>query len=78
MRRWPARHLSVESQFYAELQQRLALTDMGPKSQYDHCARSALNARVTPQMKTRTRDGGSDVCFAPALNLKEAPRHWQH
>lgn len=73
---------ALEPQFYAELLERLGLTDD------PDCARQ-MNAKAWPAMRerfetvfaTRTRDEwcelleGTDVCFAPVLDMNEAPDH---
>jgi alpha-methylacyl-CoA racemase len=72
---------AIEPQFYAELLQRLGLTDVDPMHQNDSSAWPALKARVAALIKTRSRDEwrqlleGTDACFAPVLSLEEAPRH---
>lgn len=73
---------ALEPQFYAELLERLGLTDD------PDCARQ-MNAKAWPAMRerfetvfaTRTRDEwcelleGTDVCFAPVLDMNEAIEH---
>ena len=73
---------AVEPQFYAELLQRLELTDPDLQG-------GQLNAELWPEFterlarvfRTKTRDEwvkvfeGSDACFAPVLSLGEAPQH---
>lgn len=72
---------ALEPQFYAELLQRLDLTDVDPASQHDTRLWPALRARVAERIRSRTRDdwdvrlAGSNVCFAPVLTLAEAPLH---
>lgn len=72
---------ALEPQFYAELLQRLDLSDVDPASQHDTRQWPALRARVAERIRTRTRDdwearlAGSNVCFAPVLTLAEAPLH---
>lgn len=72
---------AIEPQFYAELLRRLGLDDVDAGRQYDVAAWPALKARVAGLIKTRSRDAwcevleGSDACFAPVLDLDEAPRH---
>lgn len=72
---------AIEPQFYAELLQRLGLSDVDPKQQYDVRQWPALKARVAQVMRTRTRAQwcevleGTDVCFAPVLGLAEAADH---
>ena len=78
------RHVSLgalEPQFYAELLQRLGLTDVDPAAQHDHGQWPALRERVAARIREKTRDEwtalleGTDVCFAPVLTLAEAPLH---
>ena len=54
---------------------------MDPALQYDHRTWPELKARVAAQVKARTRAEwqalleGTDVCFAPVLDLAEAAEH---
>jgi alpha-methylacyl-CoA racemase len=72
---------ALEPQFYAELLQRLGLTDVDPVAQHDHHAWPALRERVAARIREKTRDEwaalleGSDACVAPVLTLAEAPLH---
>ncbi|MEE9416378.1 MAG: CaiB/BaiF CoA-transferase family protein [Acidimicrobiales bacterium] len=73
---------SIEPQFYAELLEKLGLTDDPEFAvQNDRNTWQALKQRLEAIFKTRTRDEwsatfeGSDVCFAPVLSLAEAPEH---
>ena len=72
---------AIEPGFYAQLLQRLGLSDVDARQQYDHRSWPQLKARIATLLKTRTRDDwsalleGSDACFAPVLDLAEAPRH---
>lgn len=72
---------AIEPQFYAEMLERLGLGDVDPALQYDHRTWPELKARVAAQVKTRTRAEwqalleGTDVCFAPVLDLAEAAEH---
>lgn len=72
---------AIEPQFYAELLQRLGLSDVDPKQQFDVRQWPALKARVAQVIRTRTRAQwcesleGTDVCFAPVLGLAEAADH---
>jgi alpha-methylacyl-CoA racemase len=71
----------LEPQFYAEMLQRLALTDVDATAQYDPSHWPALRERVAARIREKTRDEwcalleGSNVCFAPVLTLAEAPQH---
>lgn len=72
---------AIEPQFYAELLERLGLDDVDPALQYDHRTWPELKARVAAQVRARTRAEwqalleGTDVCFAPVLDLAEAAEH---
>ena len=72
---------AIEPQFYAEMLQRLELDDVDPAMQYDHRTWPELKARVAAKVKERTRAEwqalleGTDVCFAPVLDLAEAAEH---
>ncbi len=69
---------SLEPQFYAELIERLGLTDAGLPSQMDKAEWPQLHAKFTELFKTKTRDEwdailkGSDACYAPVLTMSEA------
>ena len=72
---------ALEPQFYALLLQKLELTDVDPRAQYDCAQWPVLKARLAALFLTRTRDAwcllfeGSDVCFAPVLSITEAAAH---
>ena len=72
---------ALEPQFYALLLQKLELTDVDPRAQYDASTWPPLKARFTALFGTRTRAQwcalleGSDVCFAPVLTMAEAAAH---
>ncbi|PVX81167.1 CaiB/BaiF CoA transferase family protein [Paraburkholderia unamae] len=72
---------AIEPQFYAQLLQRLGLDDVDPAAQYDSRAWPELKARVAALIRTREREHwcglllGTDVCFAPVLDLDEAAAH---
>jgi alpha-methylacyl-CoA racemase len=72
---------AIEPQFYARL---LALTGAsGPafEAQWRHGDWPALKEKFAALFATRTRDAwcalleGTDACFAPVLDMDEAPRH---
>jgi alpha-methylacyl-CoA racemase len=69
---------SLEPQFYAELLQRLGLTDSGLPAQMDPSGYDAWRTKLTELFKTKTRDEwdevlrGSDACYAPVLTMTEA------
>lgn len=73
---------SIEPQFYALLLEKLGLAD-DPAFAYgaSRVDWPALKARLRAIFRTRTRDEwcalmeDTDICFAPVLNLAEAPRH---
>jgi len=72
---------SIEPQFYALLRQHAGLSDQAFDAQMDCEAWPSLKLKLEEVFKTKTRDEwcgimeGSDVCFAPVLNLSEAPLH---
>ncbi|HEY1128468.1 MAG TPA: CaiB/BaiF CoA-transferase family protein [Roseateles sp.] len=72
---------ALEPQFYAELLQRLDLTNVDPATQQDHRQWPALRAQVAARIREKTRAEwtalleGTNVCFAPVLTLAEAPLH---
>ncbi len=73
---------SIEPQFYAQL---LELSGLGKEEglprQMDREQWPAMKERLAAIFKTKTRDEwcaameGTDVCFAPILDLGEAPKH---
>lgn len=69
---------SLEPQFYALL---LELTGAGQGPQMDHAAWPEMKRRFEILFRTRSRDDwcalleGTDVCFAPVLDMTEAPAH---
>jgi len=73
---------ALETKFYRELLQRCGL-DGDPEfaSQFEQAKWPALKERMTELFRSRTRGEwceileGTDACFAPVLNLSEAPRH---
>jgi alpha-methylacyl-CoA racemase len=71
----------IEPQFYALLREKLGLADAAFDAQYDRAAWPALKARIAAVVAGRTRDEwcglleGTDVCFAPVLDMDEAPLH---
>src|SRR3954469_15483916 len=76
------RHVAVgalEPQFYAQLLDRLGLTDTAPPPEEPQALRSLL----TETFRSRTRDewtavfDGSDACVAPVLSYTEAREHPQ-
>lgn len=72
---------SLEPQFYAQLVEKAALDPEVFGSQLDTSQWPALKEKLTEVFKTKTREQwceimeGTDVCFAPVLDLMEAPQH---
>ncbi|MGB1630634.1 MAG: CaiB/BaiF CoA transferase family protein [Acidimicrobiales bacterium] len=72
---------SIEPQFYAELREKLELTDPKWDQQMSRSAWPELKEELAAIFKTRTRDEWcdvmehTDICFAPVLSLAEAPQH---
>jgi alpha-methylacyl-CoA racemase len=72
---------SIEPQFYALLLEKTGISDPAFKSQMDRGAWPDLKAKLAAVIATKTRDEwcalmeATDVCFAPVLDLDEAPRH---
>jgi alpha-methylacyl-CoA racemase len=72
---------SIEAKFYAEMLEKTGLDKEDLPAQWDAKHWPEVNARMKEVFKTKTRDQwceimeGSDVCFAPVLNLTEAPDH---
>ncbi|MBC8196013.1 MAG: CoA transferase [Acidimicrobiia bacterium] len=72
---------SIEPQFYAELIDKLGLDPEVFAGQHDRSRWPELKQKVAAVVATRTRDEwdtileGSDVCYAPVLDLNEATAH---
>jgi alpha-methylacyl-CoA racemase len=72
---------SIEPQFYALLLKHLGLEGEELPHQMEREKWAALKLRVAEIFKTRTRDEwtesmeGTDICYAPVLDLDEAPEH---
>ncbi len=72
---------SIEPQFYALLLEKTGISDPEFKAQMDRSKWPSLRQRLATVIATKTRDEwcaimeGTDVCFAPVLDLDEAPRH---
>lgn len=72
---------SIEPQFYALLLEHSGLGEQSLPPQMDRHQWAAMKPRVAEIFKTKTRDEwtaimeGTDVCFAPVLDLDEAPQH---
>lgn len=72
---------SIEPKFYAELLRLSGMEHEELPRQQDRPSWPSLKDRVAAVFRTKTRDEwcrimeGSDVCFAPVLNMQEAPSH---
>lgn len=73
---------SIEPQFYALLRQHTGLdADPAFDAQMDRDQWPTLHDKLAAVIATKTRDewtaimGATDVCFAPVLDLDEAPKH---
>ena len=72
---------SIEPQFYALLLEKIGLNDSALQEQMNRERWSELKEQLGQVFKTKTRDEwcdlmeGTDICFAPVLDLDEAPRH---
>jgi alpha-methylacyl-CoA racemase len=72
---------SIEPQFYALLLEKTGIEDPRFRNQMSRADWPALKAALAEVIAKKTRDEwcalmeGSDVCFAPVLDLDEAPKH---
>ena len=72
---------AIEPQFYAELLERLELDPATLPDQLDRDQWPSMRERFEGIFREKTRDEwctlleGTDVCFAPVLDLAEAPGH---
>jgi alpha-methylacyl-CoA racemase len=72
---------SFEAKFYAELLQRLDLAQAGVPPQNDRAGWERMREMLASKFKTKTRAQwsalleGTDVCFAPVLDMQEASQH---
>lgn len=72
---------AMEPQFYALLREKCGLTEPEFDAQWDPSKWQQLKLRMEAVFRQKTRDQwsqlleGSDVCFAPVLDLDEAPQH---
>lgn len=72
---------SIEPQFYALLLEKTGITDPAFAAQMDRAAWPRLREKLASVFATRTRADwcavfeGADVCFAPVLDMDEAPAH---
>lgn len=72
---------SNEAQFYALLLEKCGITDPAFQAQTDQSRWPELKMKIAVVFKGKTRSEwcsimeGTDVCFAPVLDLDEAPQH---
>jgi alpha-methylacyl-CoA racemase len=72
---------SIEAKFYAELLEKSGLGEQARPAQMDRDQWPELKERVAKLIRTKPRDQwceimeGSDICFAPVLDMGEAPDH---
>ena len=72
---------SIEPQFYALLLEKTGIADPDFQQQMNRRMWPDLRARLAEVIRRKTRDewcqimDASDVCFAPVLNMDEAPAH---
>ena len=72
---------SIEPQFYALLLEKTGITDPVFAAQMNRGEWDNLRAKLAQVIAEKTQDewtaimGGTDVCFAPILDLDEAPKH---
>jgi alpha-methylacyl-CoA racemase len=71
----------IEPQFYQKLMTLCGIDDPQFQDQWEKSQWPELKRKLAAVIRTRTRDGwcelleGSDVCFAPVLDMSEAPLH---
>jgi len=72
---------SIEPQFYALLLEKTGINDPDFQRQHDRGIWPDLREKLAHVIAQKTREewteimGGTDVCFAPILDLDEAPKH---
>jgi alpha-methylacyl-CoA racemase len=72
---------SIEPQFYALLLEKTGINDPEFQKQHDRSAWPALRQKLANVIAQKTQAewteimGGTDVCFAPVLDLDDAPKH---
>jgi alpha-methylacyl-CoA racemase len=75
---------ALEPQFYALLLEKCGIHDLEFSAQMDKRRWPALKEKMETLFRSRTRDEwcalleGTDACFAPVLDLDEAPQHPHH
>jgi alpha-methylacyl-CoA racemase len=75
---------AIEPQFWARLRERCGLSDAAFDAQWDRERWPELEQRMAALFRQRTRAQwcelleGADACFAPVLDLDEAPAHPHH
>lgn len=72
---------AIEPQFFAQLIARLGISPADVPDQWDRSRWPQLREQFTDAVSRKTREewiaifDGIDACFAPVLNLREAPNH---
>jgi alpha-methylacyl-CoA racemase len=72
---------SIEPQFYALLLEKAEISDPDFQQQMNRAEWPRLTEKLAAVIATKTRDAwcavmeGTDICFAPVLDLEEAPKH---
>jgi len=72
---------SIEGKFHDELLELTGLTEASTEARNDQESWAEKKSRLAEIIKSRSRDEwdevmlGSDVCYAPVLDLSEAPEH---
>jgi len=72
---------AIEDRFFAELLDRIGLTDLRVPAPGDRREWSDIHESLARQFGSRTRDewerllAGTDACVAPVLSMGEAPQH---
>ena len=72
---------SIEPQFYALLREKAGLSEADWDAQMSATGWPGLQEKLAAVIKTKTRDEwdalmeGTDVCYAPVLDMNEAPAH---
>jgi alpha-methylacyl-CoA racemase len=72
---------SIEAKFYQELLERSGLKNEELPRQNERSSWPSMKQRLKSLFLTKTRDEwckimeGTDICFAPVLNMDEAPEH---